>query len=83
MPPVPLRAGQTGQQSLLLQPKGWQRRWGEETSGAGTFAPTSPHQEGLPPPQFLVTNVTSKVLVADAILDIESEIDGQGVLAPA
>jgi hypothetical protein len=36
-----------------------------------------------PPPTSLATSVTSEILVAYIILDIDGEVDRQGVLTPA
>lgn len=41
-----------------------------------------PAQKG-PLPKSLATSVTSEILVAYIILDIDGEVDGQGVLALA
>lgn len=36
-----------------------------------------------PPGKLLVSSVTSEILVAYIVLDIDGEVDGQGVLAMA
>lgn len=41
-----------------------------------------PAEKGLPH-KLLATSVTSEILVAYIILDIDGEVDGQGVLALA